>query len=83
MRQLLQTGGVGLVLLGQLLRARSLQRERLAHVALEKDEERLMALKMQGQIKGIDLAIDIIFEIANFEPEQQLSEKTNGSGQQY
>jgi hypothetical protein len=57
-----------------------LQREKLAHVALEKDEERLMALKMQGQIKGLDLAIDIVFEIANFEEEKP--EKVNG-GQQY
>jgi len=31
----------------------------------------MAALKLQGQIQGLDLAIDAVFEIANYQTEEQ------------
>jgi hypothetical protein len=50
-----------------LIRARTIAREKLAQIPLEKGQEAVyMGVKLQGQIKGIDLAIDIIFDLANW-----------------
>lgn len=66
MRQLLSPPGVGLVLLGQLLRARDIAKENVITADLTSDHGRMMALRIQGQASGINLAIDTIFEIANY-----------------
>jgi len=63
---------VGLVLLGLLVKARTIAREKIAKIPLEQGEPALMAaLKLQGQIQGLDLAIDAVFEIANYQTEEQ------------
>lgn len=54
-----------MVLLGQLLRAREIAREKIAKMDLVKDEGVKSALRLQGQIAGIDLCIDEIFDLAN------------------
>lgn len=70
MRHNLRTDGMALAQLGRLVQARTIAREKIAKVPLEDGEKAvLQALKLQGQIAGIDLAIDIIFDIANFEEE--------------
>jgi len=61
---------MGLVLLAQLIRARTIAREKLAAIPLEEGQLAInKGLKLQGQMKGFDLAIDVIFDLANFEEE--------------
>jgi hypothetical protein len=67
MRANLDQGGLGRALLGEYIRARTIAREKLADVPFEKGQEAmLMGVKLQGQMKGIDLCIDIIFDLANW-----------------
>lgn len=71
-RQLLGSGGALRVYLAELVRARTIIREKLSEVPFEQGEKAvLMGIKLQGQMKGIDLAIDLIFEIANWQQEEQ------------
>lgn len=71
MRHNLRTDGMALATLGRLVQARTIAREKIAKVPLEEGEKSVFqALKLQGQIAGIDLAIDVIFDIANFEEEK-------------
>lgn len=75
-RQLLGSGGALRVLLAELVRARTICREKLAEVPFEQGEKAvLMGIKLQGQMKGIDLAIDLIFEIANWQEEEHDGER--------
>jgi len=67
---LLSENGLGLVILGQFVRARTIAREKLMHVKLETEEGRMEGLKLQGQAAGFDLGIDLIFDIANYQPEE-------------
>jgi hypothetical protein len=61
-----------MVLLGLLVKARTITRERIASIPLEQGDSAVkQALKLQGQMQGIDLAIDAIFDICNFELEEQ------------
>jgi hypothetical protein len=77
MRHHLRTDGMMLSFLGLLVNGRTLVREKIAGVPLEEGEKAVMqALKLQGQMKGIDFAIDAVFEIANFTEEPK--EKTDG-----
>ena len=70
MRTHLRSEGIGLVLLGQLVRARTVSREKLSQVPFERGQEAVnLALALQGQMKGFDLAIDLIFELANYTEE--------------
>lgn len=69
MRQLLSLEGVGLVLLGQLLRAKDMVTQKVMVADLANEEGRMIALRNQGIAKGFELAIDIVFEIVNFEEE--------------
>lgn len=70
MRYHLRSDGMGLALLGLLVNGRTLVREKIAAIPLEEGEKAVMqALKLQGQMKGIDFAIDAVFEIVNFEEE--------------
>jgi hypothetical protein len=72
MRGNLDQGGLGRVLLGEYIRARTIAREKLAEVPFEKGQEAmLMGVKLQGQMKGIDLCIDIIFDLANWAADQE------------
>jgi hypothetical protein len=70
-RSHLREEGVFLVFLGQLLRARAIAKEKLLSVGLESDEGVKKALLLQGQARGLDLAIDIVFDMANFGTEQE------------
>ena len=69
-RQLLAHQGCLLVLLGQFLRARDSVRERIAKSNLVDEADRLRAIKTQGQMAGIDLCIDLMFDLVNFEEEE-------------
>lgn len=72
MRQNLLSDGLMFAQLGMLLKARTIMREKIAKIPLEQGELAVkQALKLQGQIGGIDLAIDIIFDIANFTEEEK------------
>lgn len=71
-RLLLDDGGAGRAILGMFVRARTATRERLVEVPLEQGQTALnVGLKLQGQMKGLDLAIDIIFDLANFKAEDE------------
>jgi hypothetical protein len=53
------------------VRARTIIREKLSTVPFEEGEKAvLIGIKLQGQMKGVDLAIDLIFEIANWQQEE-------------
>lgn len=68
-----------MLLLGKLVQARTIAREKIAAVPLEKGNEAVMlAIKLQGQISGIDLAIDTIFDIMNFNLEEEPDDDTSG-----
>lgn len=72
MRHHLDQGGLGRVLLAELTRARTIAREKLAQLPLENGQEAInVGLKLQGQMKGLDLAIDIIFDLANWASTQE------------
>lgn len=71
MRALLRSGGVGQVILGQFLRARAIAKERMLDVNLGTEEGHRQAIQLQAQAKGLDLAINIIFDIANFGLEEE------------
>jgi hypothetical protein len=58
------------VLLGQFLRARDSAREVIAKADLVDEKSRLKAIRIQGQMAGIDLCIDLMFELVNFEEEK-------------
>lgn|SRR5215469_4499904 len=81
-RQLLSQGGCLLVLLGQFLRARESAKEIVAHADLVDETARLKAIRVQGQLGGIDLCIDLMFDLVNFEENEDGSERrrTNLSG---
>ena len=81
MRANLDQGGLGRALLGEMIRARTIAREKLADVPFEKGETAvLMGVKLQGQMKGIDLCIDIIFELANWNAMQELTHVGDENG---
>lgn len=67
---MLHAEGVVLVLLGQLQRAREMVKERVLSTDLTQAAGQMVAVRDQGMAKGLDLAIDLIFEIANFEEER-------------
>ena len=71
MRQLVSQGGCLLVLLGQMLRAREICAHRVLKADLTDDTTVKKILQIQGQATGVDLCIDMIFEIINFEPEKR------------
>ena len=73
-KQLLSHGGCLVVLLGQFLRARDSARERIAKSNLADETNRLRAIKDQGQMAGIDLCIDLVFDLANFEENTDATE---------
>jgi len=76
MRFHLDPGGLGRVLLGELIRARTIAREKLAQLPLENGQEAInIGLKLQGQMKGLDLAIDIIFDLANWASTQEINDE--------
>jgi len=61
--------------LGDLIRARTIIREKLSEVPFERGQEAvLIGVKLQGQMKGLDLAIDIIFELANWAATQEMED---------
>ena len=64
--QLLVAPGCLLVLLGQFLRARDSAREIIAKADLVDEKTRLKAIRIQGQMAGIDLCIDMVFDLANY-----------------
>lgn len=77
LRHLVSQDQVGMVLLGKLVYARTICREKIALLPLEKGQEIVQqAIKLQGQLQGIDLAIDVIFDICNFEIEEQPDDDT-------
>jgi len=70
-RQLVSQGGCLLVLLGQMLRARDICAQRVLKADLTDEGSVKKTLQIQGQATGIDLCIDMLFEIINFEPEKR------------
>ena len=58
---------MALVLLGQLQRAYDAVTQKVMNADLAVNEGHLIAIRNQGIAKGFELAIDIVFEIANFE----------------
>lgn len=83
LRPLLSHNGAVLVLLGLLVNARTIDREKIAKIPLEHGESAVMtAIKLQGQIAGLDFAIDAIFEIANFNVEEKDDERLDDTDQQ-
>jgi hypothetical protein len=76
MRYHLDQGGLGRVLLAEYIRARTIAREKLAQLPLENGQEAInVGLKLQGQMKGLDLAIDIIFDLANWAAMQEMQDE--------
>src|SRR5215813_407127 len=71
MRQLLSHKGVMLVFLGQLQRARDICKEKMITADLADERTRMRMLQLQGQAQGVLLAIETVFEIANFGTETE------------
>jgi hypothetical protein len=67
MRELLSKDGIGLVLLGAIQRDVQSMKDALSIQDLRIAEGVQNALEMQGQIKGLNRVIDIIFDIAENE----------------
>ena len=64
MRELLSTGGMGLVLMGEILRDIEALKGNLATQDLRSQEGVNNALTVQGEIRGMNRVIDRFFEIA-------------------
>ena len=65
MRELLSTNGMGLVILGEVLRTIQGVKDALASQDLRWNEGVHAALELQGQIKGMNRIVDILFDIAD------------------
>jgi len=64
MREVLSTGGIGLVVLGEILRDIQGVKDALSTTDLRFNEGVHEALELQGQIKGMNRVIDRLFQIA-------------------
>lgn len=64
MRALLSKGGIGLVLLGEILRDIDGIQASIGTQDLTNQEGVNMALKLQGQLVGLNRVVDRLFEIA-------------------
>jgi hypothetical protein len=54
-----------------MLRAREVCAQKVIKADLTSEDAVKKVLRIQGQASGIDLCIDIIFEIINYEPEMR------------
>ena len=65
MRDLLNSDGLGLVILGEVLRDIEGIKMQLATTDLTHQEGVQMALRLQGEIKGLNRVVDRLFSIAD------------------